>query len=272
MKAAAKLWSRAALALALLVSGVACSAVPPGPLESDPRWRDLMRDGRLASRGRVYVLPPQLSRSLEVGLEAEVPVALLGEGRSRYCPALPEGFFHELREILQRNSGYEILLWDPKASATAPPSDVDYLLELRVVRYQFELLEAGQASAMAAMWIWGFPHLTTFYNAPDELYRCDYRVEARLRPRHEGRAPRSRYLRGSSEIFLTDLQRGWTFASYWPEQKLNWTGGKELVEAWAEYGPHVEAATEPHARRSLLIDLMRFLRDPDSLARPAQHR
>ena len=263
MRAAATVWNRGLLILALLVSCAGCSVVPPGPLESDPRWRDLMRDGSLPSRGRIYVLPPQLSRSLEVDLAPQVPVALLGEGRSRYCPPLPPGFFRELREILLRNSGYEVLLWDPSAPGAAPPAEVDYFLELRVVRYQFELLEAGQASAMAAMWIWGFPHLMTFYNAPDELYRCDYRVEARLRPRSENQATRSRYLRGSSELLLTDLQRGWTFASYWPEQKLNWTGGKELIEAWAEYGPHVEAASEPHARRGLLIDLMRFLRDPD---------
>ena len=263
MRAAAKVWSRGLLLLTVLVCCAGCSAVPPGPLESDPRWRDLMRDGSLPSRGRVYVLPPQLSRSLKADLEVQAPVALLGEGRSRYCPPLPPGFFRELREILQRNSGYEVLLWDPSAKGAAPATEVDYLLELRVVRYQFALLEAGQGSAMAAMWIWGFPHLTTFYNAPDELYRCDYRVEARLRPRDPSQATRSRYLRGSSELLLTDLQRGWTFASYWPEQKLNWTGGKELVEAWAEYGPHVEAATEPHARRGLLIDLMRFLRDPD---------
>jgi hypothetical protein len=259
---ARSLWTRAALGAALLLSCAACSVVPPGQLEEDPRWRDLMRDGSLPSRGRVYVTAPRLARAAELVLEAEVPVALLGEGRSYYCPPLPEGFARELREILLRNSGYEVVLWDPAAPEAKPPAEADYVLDLRVERYQFELLEAGQGSAMAAMWIWGFPHLTTFYNAPDELYRCDYRVQARLRPRAAGNPSRSRWLRGSSELLLTDLQRGWTFASYWPEQKLNWTGGKELLEAWREYGPHVEAATEPHARRSLLIDLMRFLRDP----------
>lgn len=254
-------WIRAALALGLLLSGTACSVVGPGPLESDPRWRDLMRDGTLPSRGRVYVSAPQLARSPDLSLEASV--ALLGEGRSYYCPPLRSEFLAELREILGRNSGYEVLLWDPAAPQAAPPREADYVLELRVVRYQFELLEAGQGSAMAAMWIWGFPHLMTFYNAPDELYRCDYRLQARLRPRRPGRPARARLLRGSSELLLTDLQRGWTFASYWPQQKLNWTGGKELLDAWGAYGPHVEAATEPHARRSLLIDLMRFLRDPE---------
>lgn len=256
-------WARAALTLALLLAGVGCSVVPPGPLEEDLRWRDLMRDGSLPSRGVVYVLPPRLARAPARALEAEVPVALLGEGQSRYCPPLRPEFLRGLRAILQRNSGYEVRLWDPAAPGAPPPREADYLLELEVRRYEFELLEAGQGSAMAAMWIFGFPHLTTFYNAPDELYRCDYRVRARLEPRRPQRRARARTLRGSSELLLTDLQRGWTFASYWPEQKLNWTGGVELTQAWREYGPHVEAATEPHARRTLLIDLMRFLREEE---------
>lgn len=251
---------RALLGVVLLVLTGGCSVVPPGPLESDPRWRDLMSDGTLSSRGLVYVAPPRLERSSELRFSPEAAVTLEPAGQSKYCPPLPPGFTRELRSILERNSGYEVLLWDPAAPAAKTPPEADYVLELRVRRYRFELLKTGQGSAMAAMWIWGFPHLMTFYNAPDELYRCEYRVEATLRPRGTTE-PRSRRLRGSCELLLTDLQRGWTFSSYWPEQRLNWTGGKDVVVAWREYGPNVEAATEPHARRSLLIDLMRFLRE-----------
>ena len=221
-----------------------------------------MRDGDLPSRGRVFVPPPALDRDPGLVFAKEAPVTLESEGRSKYCPDLPSGFHHDLREVLQHNTGYEFVLWDPDRPRRGPPSSCDSVLELRVTRYRFELIKTGQGSAMAAMWFWGFPHLATFYNAPDELYRCEYRVEATLRPLTKG-TPRVRRLRGTKELLLTDFQRGWTLTSYWPEQRLNWTGGRDVIQAWQAYGEGVEASCEPHARRTLLIDLVRFLREPE---------
>jgi hypothetical protein len=252
----------ALLSLLATIGAAGCAVVPPPSLWSDPRWQDLMRDGELSSRGRVFVPAPILARDPGLVFADEATVTLTSDaGRSRYCPNLSEGFLSGLREILERNTGYDLVLWDPRHPGAEAPNGCDSVLELRVTRYRFELIKTGLGSALASMWFWGLPHLATYYNAPDEVYRCEYRMEATLRPLNEG-APRARRLRGTKELALTDFQRGWTLTSYWPEQQLNWAGATDATQAWEAYGERVEAACEPHARRTLLIELIRFLREP----------
>jgi hypothetical protein len=250
-----------ACAAALLLACAAlsgCSAVRPPPLAMDVRWKELLRDGRLPETATVYVAPPRLERP--AGLELNEGVTFDPPNKSWYWPELPPELNAELRFILSKNSGYRVVLWDPAAPDAAPPPECDYELRLTVTRYRLELLEVGTGSALAAMWLWAMPQLATFYAAPDEVYHCDYRAVATLRPVRGDREPHSRTLRGAKQLTLTDFQRGWSLYSYWPEQGLNWLGGEDSVSAWRAYGPHVARACEPHARRALLIELMAFLR------------
>jgi hypothetical protein len=245
--------------LAAILSG--CSVVAPPPLADDPGYKELLRDGRLPEGPTLFVAPPRLERP--AGLELDEHVTFDPPNKSWYWPDLPPGFAEELRFVLGKNTGYTVVLWDPQAPDAPPPADCAWRLDLVVSRYRLELIEAGTGSALAGMWMWLMPQLATFYNAPDELYHCDYRVRATLSPLGEvgEGAVRTGALRGGKELMLTDFQRGWTLTSYWPEQGLNWVGGADAVTAWETYGPNVVAAVEPHARREVLIELLAFLRD-----------
>src|SRR5690606_2156972 len=93
------------LALALLLLATGCTAVPPGPLEEDPRWQDVMRRGHLASRGTLYVEPPRLEQPSGLALAEAAPVTVDDDGHATLWPErLPGGFAQELRELLKLNT------------------------------------------------------------------------------------------------------------------------------------------------------------------------
>lgn len=249
------------LALALLLLATGCTAVPPGPLEEDPRWQDVMRRGHLASRGSLYVEPPRLEQPRGLALAEAAPVTVDDDGHATLWPErLPEGFAQEMRELLKLNTGYDVTLWQQGGPPPAP-AQFDYVLRLTVRSYRLDLLDVGTASAMAALFPFGLVHLASFYNAPDETYRCELEAEVALHSPRLGRDVATQRLRGAAALALTDFQRGWSFASYWPEQRVSWLSRADPVRPWQEYGEGVIAACEPHARRALLIELVRFLRD-----------
>ncbi len=249
----------ASLALLLLAAG--CTAVPPGPLEEDPRWQDVMRRGHLASRGTLYVEPPRLEQPGDLALAEAAPVTVDDDGHATFWPdRLPGGFAQELRELLKLNTGYDVTLW-PEAGPPPAAAGFDYVLRLTVRSYRLDLLDVGTGSAMAALFPFGLVHLASFYNAPDETYRCELEAEVALHSPRLGRDVATQRLRGAAVLALTDFQRGWSFASYWPEQRVSWLSRDDPVRPWQEYGEAVIAACEPHARRALLIELVRFVRE-----------
>jgi hypothetical protein len=225
-----------------------------------------MRSGHQLSRGTVFVPRPSLMVPDGVDPVDGLRVRTDAHDLSWYWPAeLPEGFERELEEILRANTGYEITPWSQ--SSEAPP-ETDYELRLEVRDYRLVLLEVGLGTPMATFWMCGMLHLATFYNAPDETYLCEYEVQAFLVDRRTDGVAASRTLRGSKELALTDFQRGWTLYSYWPTQPLQWLPGHDAVEAWREYSDSVIDACEPHARRTVLLELLRFLREQPLAKQP----
>ncbi|RMG16759.1 MAG: hypothetical protein D6731_05535 [Planctomycetota bacterium] len=251
---------RSALVAACLACAAGCAAVPPPPLEADERWRAMMREGgHLSARGSLFVAPPRL-RARGLGTPVAGGRVCLDEGgKSRFRPErLPAGFLSSCRTVLKKNTGFEVRLWD-EAHPGQPASGEDFRLDLEVLDLHLELTDVGLASSVASLWPLGLLHLASFYNAPDEVYRCEYRVRATLTSR-DGRTQRTQVLVGSKELALTDFQRGWTLSSWWPEQPLGWLPTADAAAAWAEYGPSVLRNVEPHARRAVLLEVLRFLR------------
>lgn len=243
-----------ALVLALAcATSAGCAAATPPALADDPRWLEALDDGEvLPITSTLHVELPTLERPAELVLSDAAPVELEGHRRGSYWPeALPAAFEDSLREALGKATGFDAQI----GGARAEPAD--YVLRLRVRRYQAQLVRVGPASSIAPL---GFllPHLATFYNAPDELYRVTYELSATLRRARDG-AEEHAELRASKTLALTDFQRGWTLFSRWSQQRVNLVEGDD-VEAWQAYGPNVIEAVEPFARRTLLIELMRFVR------------
>ncbi len=250
-----RLW---ALLLAVVTTS-GCAATPPPSLGNDETWRSVMRSGFQVSRGTVFVPQPTLGLGPTLELVDGLQIRKDSHGLSWYWPAeLEAGFKDELEEILHQNTGYTVTLW---RQSPERPQASDYELRLRVTNYRLVLLEVGLGSSMAAFWMTGMLHLATFYNAPDELYLCEFEVQASLFDLRTQSVAASRVLRGSKELALTDFQRGWTLYSYWPTQRLNWLPDHDAASAWRAYSSSVIEACEPHARRKLLLELLRFLRE-----------
>ena len=253
---------RLAAALALSFACVAlngCATTPPGPLKESAHWKDVMRAGHLPDQGTLFIAAPTLQQPADLKLADAAPVSVGDDGSAYWPQELPAGFVDDLRHILQRNSGYEVTLWSK--SGEEPAKTYDYEMQLRVTKLRFELVKVGMGSAMASLWVLAFPHFATYYNAPDEVFRCEYELEVSLTDTRKGEVVDRRVIRDSKKLSLTDFQRGWTLYSYWPEQTLRWLPEHDHVEAWLEYAPSVVAAVEPHTRREVLIEVMRFLRE-----------
>jgi hypothetical protein len=248
------------VACGLLVAWASgCNIVPPVPLDEDRRWGDLFDEGYIPERATVYVEAPTLAQPA-VDLQDEFPISIDDEEKSTYWPQeLPTELVREVRRRLAKRTGYQMLLWE---DGKEPPSERDYDLRLTVTKLALSIDDVGMGSAMASMWPFFMPHMATYYLAPDEWFRCEYELEvAFVRPKTRAIVHGKR-LKGTTVKAMTDFQRGWTFGSYWPDQALGFTA-KTAAGAWASYGPEVLRQVEPHARRELVIDLMRFLRrDP----------
>lgn len=242
-------------ALALLVLALlgGCAAASPPELAEDRRFLAALDEGgRLAVDGLLSVEPPRLLRPALAG------AASVDSGGTLWPLELPPAFVAELEQVLDEGTGFDVSL-DPASSPAA------CRLELRVTRFRARLVECGPGSAIAPV---GFllPHLASFYNAPDEHYRVDYRLQATFR--HPERPARRATLRGSKTLALTDFQRGWTLFSRWPVQTSN-LGEADWPSAWETYGPSVLEQVEPFARREVLIELLRFVREcARELSRP----
>lgn len=247
------------LLLLALVATSGCAATPPPSLGNDEAWRSVMRSGFQKNRGKVFVPEPPLSPRPDLNVVDGLRIRTDARSLSWYWPQeLTAGFKTELEEVLHQNTGYQVTLWTQSQQA---PEECDYELRLRVSDYRLVLLEVGLGSSMATFWLTGMVHLATFYNAPDEVYLCEYEVQADLFDLATQTVTASRVLRGSKELALTDFQRGWTLYSYWPNQRLQWLPDQDAATAWRSYGSSVIEAVEPYARRTVLIELLRFLRE-----------
>lgn len=233
-----------ALALIGLALLSGCAAATPPELAEDRRFQAALDEGgRLAVEGQLSVAPP----TLRVHVLAEG--AAVDSAGTFWPRELPPAFARELDQVLSEGTGFDVSL-----DETTPPEASR--LELRVTRYRVRLVECGPGSAIAPV---GFliPHLASFYNAPDEYFEVDYRLQATFR--HPERPARRATLRGNKTLALTDFQRGWTLFSPWPAQKSN-LGQADWPSAWAAHGERVLAQVEPFARREVLIELLRFVR------------
>jgi hypothetical protein len=252
--------------LLALAATSGCTATPPPSLGNDEAWRSVMRSGFQKSRGTVFVPEPSLSPRPDLTVVDGLRIRTDSHSLNWYWPLeLTVGFGVEMEEVLHQNTGYEVTLWTQSLEA---PEGCDYELRLRVTDYRLVLLEVGLGSSMATFWLTGMVHLATFYNAPDELYLCEYEVQADLFDLETQTVTASRVLRGSKELALTDFQRGWTLYSYWPNQRLNWLPDHDAATAWRTYAESVIESVEPHARRTVLVELLRFLREQPLAAEP----